>query len=150
MTAKSPNLCASLTPQIETIIRLGPLHAITWTVRAAPDWWMQVSVHDGRKHYLMLQVLLPPHISSGQCDRALREFSWRQRQVDGRVCLVYYLGRANSTEKLLAQSEEIAEQCAAAMSLLWNVTHPDQIAASAPTGPTHAVIAEKHSDRLLA
>lgn len=135
MQTKPPSIAALLTAQIEEAIRLGPLHTLTWTAKATPGHWFQLTVHGGRQHYLMLQVVLPVHLSRDRFDNLFRQFSWRNIHADGSVSLVYYLGRAGSPEQLYAQAGRMAEQCAEAMRVLWNATEPDHIMLFSLCGP---------------
>ena len=135
MQTQPPSVTALLTAQIEEAIRLGPLHTLTWAARTSPRRWFQLTVHGGRQHYLMLQVLLPTHLSRDRFDNLFRQYSWRNIQADGSLCLVYYLGRFESSEQLYAQAGRMAEQCAGAMRLLWDATEPDHIVLLSLCGP---------------
>jgi hypothetical protein len=109
-----------LTNEIRELIRLGPVHSLTWVSNIDPGRWMQISVHDGAEHYLTVLCVLPPHISKKNMDKLLGKVGRRQAQVNHGTCLVYYLAQSCDAQSLLEQAGSSAEQCAAIAQLLWN------------------------------
>ena len=134
MEVKS-SLTKFLAGQIQEIVGYGPLHALAWSAKTQEDHWIQLSVHGGSQHYLMVQFVLPEHLSRQQFDSTFHQISWQNWQADRNICLVYYLARSASAERLMDQIPPIAAQCAEAMRLLWNVTQEEQVGLLAACGP---------------
>jgi hypothetical protein len=91
-----------LTVQIQEIICLGPLHALTWSPRDSMNCWLQLTVQGGDEHYVAVEIRLPAGVSRRQIDRIFGQTGFARSQHDGAECVVYYLGRARSAEKLVA------------------------------------------------
>jgi hypothetical protein len=114
------SVAAYLTTEIRELIRLGPIHSLTWLSNIDPGRWMQISVHDGVEHYLTVLCVLPPHISKKALDKVMGKVGRRQTQVNHGACIIYYLAQSKDAESLLQQAGYAAEQCAAIAELLWN------------------------------
>ena len=124
-----------LSEEIRELIRLGPLHAMTWNAEDDPGRWLQLSVHGGEEQYLTVMCVLPPGVKKVDVDRLVGRVGRRQTQVNHGLCLVYYLGRCDSVSMLLAQATVMGEQCAALLSFLWKANAEEQIRRIGARGP---------------
>jgi hypothetical protein len=133
--SESQTVHAYLTREIEKLIRLGPIHSITWVSRSDPGRWMQVSVHDGSEHYLAVMCVLPPNIPVSVVNRALGKPGRTQHQANRGTCLIYYLAQSEDSAALLASAESAADRCAAIAKVLWNASTVDQFELLGSRGP---------------
>lgn len=135
MSSTPPSLVTHLASQIHDLIRLGENHTLTWAAQVDPTYWMQISAHEGNRQYLMLQFILPPHLTLRQTNDIVKQFGGRHIQADRRECLYYYVMRSTSWEELLARADRAAELCAALMHALWGATTVDEVELLGARGP---------------
>lgn len=135
MSDISPSVVTYLTEEIRELIRLGPVHAMTWVSHSDPGCWMQISVHEGSEHYLTVLCVLPPRITKQQLDKLLGKVGRRQTQANHGTCVIYYLAQSDGSARLYEQAPQAAEQCAAIVSLLWNVRTTEQFQLLGARGP---------------
>ena len=131
----SKSVITYLAEEIRELIRLGPLHAMTWNSEDDPGRWLQLSMHGGEEQYLSVMCVLPPGVKKGDVDRLVGRVGRRQSQANHGLCLVYYLGRCESVRELSAQAEVMAEQCATLLSFLWKANAEEQIRRIGARGP---------------
>jgi hypothetical protein len=135
MSEPSPSIVTYLTDEIRELIRLGPVHAMTWVSERDPGCWMQVSVHEGSEHYLTVLCVLPPRVTKTQLDKLLGKVGRRQTQANHGTCLIYYLAQSDGPVQLYEQSPVAAQQCASIIELLWNVQTVEQFQLLGTRGP---------------
>jgi len=128
-----------LTEEIRELVRLGPVHSLTWVSNTDPGRWMQISVHDGAEHYLTVLCVLPPHISKNDLDKAMGKVGRKQAQVNRGTCLVYYLAQSRDANALLELAPHAAEQCAVIAQLLWNAASVSDFELIGARGPKLAL-----------
>lgn len=135
MNNSNDSLVSYLTQELQDLIKLGPVHALTWVSSSDPGRWLQVSVHDGNEHYITALFVLPPRISKSVVDNALGKTGRRQNQTNHGTCLLYYLARTRNAEELLQSSSSAAQQCAEIMKVLWKVQSPEHFELLGARGP---------------
>jgi hypothetical protein len=139
MNAKLNSVTTSLTTQIQEIIGYGALHVLTWSSKADPTHWLQLSVHWGGGCHLMVQCLLPEGAQKDDVDAAFEQVGWITTQAYENKCLIYYPVRCRSYNELQDRAAEAAHQCAAAMAVLWGITAIEEVTLLGACGPRLAL-----------
>jgi hypothetical protein len=135
MSDIAPSVETYLLNQIRELIRLGPIHALTWVSQSDPGSWLQLSVHDGEQHYLTALCVLPPRGAKKQLDRLLGKTGRRQPQANQGVSLIYYLIPSDSAVHLMSQAAKAAHEIATILAFLWKATTVQQIELLGARGP---------------
>ncbi len=137
MLKKESSLSVSLylSEELRELIRLGPLHAMTWNSEEDPGRWIQVSMHSGDERYLTVTCVLPPGAKKSDVDRLVGRVGRRQTQTNNGLCLVYYLGRCESDLELMMQVDTMASQCATLLGFLWKANTEENIRRIGARGP---------------
>ncbi len=137
-----------LTVQIQEIIGLGPLHALTWAPREGLNCWLQLTVHGGKEHFVAVEARLPAGVCRRKLDRIFGQTGFARPQHDGSECVLYYLGRTRSPEKLMSSVAALARRTADAMQLMWRVSAVEEVALLAARGPRLPIAATSPTDNL--